>query len=138
MSHISIINWSAPITIIEPVTFSFLSQTYKFTFLFFLCFLCCWPIIGFQLACALWSVIWQDLEEYFVVREFFSISCSDWLTKLTGLVMEQLANSVFLSRVFSNAAIRAWEAKGGCIPDTLLSDCLKKLWKRQFITIVHP
>lgn len=106
-------------------TFS-LSQVYRFTFLFFLCFLCCWPFNGFQLACVLWSGIWQDLEEYFVVRGLFSISCSDWLVKLTGLVMEQFANSVFLSRVLSNAANRAWDARGGCIPDTLLSDCLKE------------
>lgn len=108
---------------------SSLSQTHKFTFLFFLCFLCCWPINGFQLACVLWSVIWQDLEEYFVVRELFSqISCSDWLTKLTGLVMEQFAIWVFLSRVLSNAAIRASDTRGGCIPDycIILSDYLRE------------
>lgn len=56
----------------------------------------------------------------------FSISCSDWLTKLTGLVIEQFANSVFLSRVFSNTAIRVLDARGGCIPDILLYDCLKE------------
>jgi len=69
----------------------------------------------------------------------FSISCSDWLTKLTGLVIEQFANSVFLSRVFSNTAIRVWDARGDCIPDILLYDCLKESVTKTAIcvAIVH-
>lgn len=103
----------------EPIRFVPLFTILEFTFLFFLCFLCCWLINGFQLACVLWSVIWQDLEEYFVVRGLLSISCWDW-TKLMGLIMEQFANSVFLRRIFSNAAIRVCVASGGCISDILL------------------
>lgn len=42
--------------------------------------------------------------------------------------MEQFENSVFLSRVFSNTAIRASESRGGCIPDycIILSNYLKE------------
>lgn len=42
--------------------------------------------------------------------------------------MEQFANSVFLSRVFSNAVIRASDTRGGCIPDycIILFDYLKE------------
>lgn len=42
--------------------------------------------------------------------------------------MEQFASSVFLSRVFSNTAIRASESRGGCIPDycIILSNYLKE------------
>lgn len=137
-SHIWIINWSATYYNNRASNrFSSFQICKFFTFLFFLFFLCCWPIIGFQLACVLWSVMWHDFEEYFVVRGLFSISCSDWLTKWTGLLMEQFANSAFLSRVLSNAVIRAWEARGGCIPDTLLSDRIQesKIGRRQFIKI---
>lgn len=103
-----------------------------FTFLFFLCFLCCWPFKGFQLACVLWSIMWHVCGEFFDNRKLVSGSCRHW-TRSVGSVTGHFASSVFFS-VFSSAANKDCATAVDCI---WLGERVRD-WKERWLSVQVP